>query len=619
MIYKNFIYFIVAVVLFSVAPITQNTLFSPLEDILSIMLILMIFSHLNRMRFVKLKKKFEERDGEDINIKRDIVKNIDKNSFLALIFFSLELFVFDLKPILYSLFGFSGIGTFVNISMIAVFILHLAIIWYWSFRFFGEEIGYGLNPYRYIIENIKFNLVVLIPWIGITLLSDILGLIKIEWVVRNSSSFLFQLVFLILFLLLFIFLSPSLIVRMWNCSEMEEGNLKRSILNYSRAQGIEFKKILYWNSFGGDLITAAVIGFFKRFRYLLITPGLKNILNDDEMIAVISHETGHVKKRHLFYYLLFFIGFIIIGSGMITLVELAVLNFQFGFNMFFNLSNNSGTGFFNFFIASVYIIFFIVYFRYIFAYFMRNFEREADLFCFESDVDPGLLISAFQKIRFLAGNEKRGSNWHHFTIGERVDFLTECMKDKRIIRKHGSKVKKSIISYLFILLIFTFFSLSPSTTLSIRKFETNIIIKALEKKIDSSPADPRLYATLASLYYEQSKWKLAESNYEKSLYLNENQPEILNNLAWLLITCKDESVRSPKKGLRLALQAIRLKEAAHIFDTLSEAYLANERYEDAYKAAYNALRTAVDNIDYYKKQLDKMRGELKRSKRTIKL
>jgi len=71
-----------------------------------------------------------------------------------------------------------------------------------------------------------------------------------------------------------------------------------------------------WNALNGGLVTAGVLGLVTRFRYLLITPELIKLLDKDELMGVVSHEIGHVKKHHLRYYLVFFLGFILIGLSV---------------------------------------------------------------------------------------------------------------------------------------------------------------------------------------------------------------------------------------------------------------------------------------------------------------
>lgn len=103
------------------------------------------------------------------------------------------------------------------------------------------------------------------------------------------------------------------------------------------------------------------------------------------------------------------------------------------------------------------------------------------------------------------------------------------------------------------------------------------------------------------------EWEKAKKAYEYAIGLNYNQPETLNNLAWLLLTSEDESLRDPKRALKLAKDSVELREAAHTIDTLSEAYYQNHMYPEALNAAKRALELAAENRSYFKKQYKKMK------------
>ena len=61
------------------------------------------------------------------------------------------------------------------------------------------------------------------------------------------------------------------------------------------------------------MITAGVMGLVSRFRYIMVTEALLEMLTPDEIDQVIAHEIGHIKHHHLVLYLLFFIGFMLIS------------------------------------------------------------------------------------------------------------------------------------------------------------------------------------------------------------------------------------------------------------------------------------------------------------------
>jgi tetratricopeptide (TPR) repeat protein len=98
---------------------------------------------------------------------------------------------------------------------------------------------------------------------------------------------------------------------------------------------------------------------------------------------------------------------------------------------------------------------------------------------------------------------------------------------------------------------------------------------------------------------------LFKEAYEKSIGLDPNNPEALNNLAWLYVTCPNEDVCNPFRGLQLAEKAVQLSETAHIFDTLAESYFVNSMYQKAIVAGTRALELVKGDRSYYEKQLEK--------------
>ena len=618
MIYKNFLYFIIAVAIFVTAPGTPNDVFPVFQDILIIPILIFLFSLHIRNSFLRLKKKYREKDMHPGVFRSGYLRITNLSMIKAIIIFTLEIYIFDLKVIVMSVFRFGGITFAGDIIVLAIFILHFAIVWYWGYKTVGKIVYLSESAGKFISDNIKFNLAIVIPWLILTLGTDILKLLNIAWITENSGSPLFQLVFFALFLLIFLIIGPLLIIKLWDCKPLREGELRNKILEFTEKEGISFKEILSWNSLSKSLMTAGVLGYFPFFRYLLITPELMNILSTEEIIAVVSHETGHVKRKHILYYLLLFVGFAVISSGLMNIISLIILSSPIGINFLTGQSGILGVSPFHFLAGTFSILLFVLYFRFIFGYFMRNFEREADIYCFDSGVDPDHLISSFEK---LGGGikEKKGSNWHHFSIGERIGFLEKCINDQSEIALHRKKVRRSVLGYITILITILVLTMNPLIRTFNEGMERKVVILALERGIESAPDDHRLYSAAAALYHEKGNWEKAKNYYEKSLTLKYEQPETLNNLAWLLITCEDESFRERRRGLRLAKDAAAFKAEAHIYDTLAEAFLINEKYEEAVEASETALKLSGGDTEYFEDQLKKMRKYLSISGSTYRL
>jgi len=87
-----------------------------------------------------------------------------------------------------------------------------------------------------------------------------------------------------------------------------------------------------------------------------------------------------------------------------------------------------------------------------------------------------------------------------------------------------------------------------------------------------------------------------------------------NNIAWLLATSPDVSVKDGRRALDLAQQALMTAPRDyHVWSTLAEAHFVCGEYEKALKAAEQALSLAIEkrapsaDLNFYRKQVQKCR------------
>lgn len=97
-----------------------------------------------------------------------------------------------------------------------------------------------------------------------------------------------------------IVLAPALIRRVWDTLPMptETGDVGARLLALARACGVKVSRVLLWRT-GGTLANGAVLGVVPRWRYVLLTDALLDHLSDAQLDAVMAHELGHVKHKHL--------------------------------------------------------------------------------------------------------------------------------------------------------------------------------------------------------------------------------------------------------------------------------------------------------------------------------
>ena len=110
---------------------------------------------------------------------------------------------------------------------------------------------------------------------------------------------------------------------------------------------------------------------------------------------------------------------------------------------------------------------------------------------------------------------------------------------------------------------------------------------------------------LGDFYHSRKNYPEAVTAYENALELQPGSANILNNLAWLLVTCENQDLRNPVRALDYARRAAGIEKAPHILDTLAESYYANGNIIPAIETEKKALEMMPANRTYYEKQLEK--------------
>jgi tetratricopeptide (TPR) repeat protein len=210
------------------------------------------------------------------------------------------------------------------------------------------------------------------------------------------------------------------------------------------------------------------------------------------------------------------------------------------------------------------------------------------------------------KLGVRLGDDGKKSNWHHFNLSQRIDYIKKAMANPGTVSLHNRKVKRWIGVFAVLLILFSVVSYKGQPNL---KRWAAII----EHQLESTPDDHRLYSALGEIYYQLEEWRNAKKAYEYAVGLNYQQPETLNNLAWLLLTSGDESLRDPKRALKLAGDSVEMKESAHSLDTLAEAYYQNHMYPEALNASKRAMELGAEDGRYLKKQYEKMKEALQKN------
>ncbi|NJE11839.1 M48 family metalloprotease [Thermococcus sp. LS2] len=277
-----------------------------------------------------------------------------------------------------------------------------------------ETVKIGVNITEERIENPKKEVLKALALI----LGPIFGFAFI-WVLlilylpsSLTSKWWFNLTMYALLVLIFFAVFPLILIRIGPRSDLDP-DLKAELVKFCEEQGIMVRDILVKGKPGQRLANAMVTGIIPRYRYVVLTRGLVENFEEDEIKAVLAHEIGHIKGKHLWINATLTIGWFVFWIGVVYALH------KFGIKLF-----SSPWVFFG--------VFFFAYFTYLFIIeakiALRN-EFKADEFAAKV-VGKEATIRALEKLAELNLTPKRTGKWFNFlsfhpSIEERIKHLEE--------------------------------------------------------------------------------------------------------------------------------------------------------------------------------------------------
>ncbi len=603
--FGSLIYFIIIILVYDITEPSGTRYFTFPETVALFFLMFIVFVCLTLVQFKRLERMILK--GESLSdLDRRFNAVLTRQSAMAVLIFTADIHWLNLTSYFVDLPFFSIIPTLYLPLFLGLAVFYIATVWACAHDSYQKLYASDFSRRSYIMSNLSFALPILILWMLLFGIADIIEALPFESVNSFFSSAKGQFLYLLFSLFAIIIAGPDLLRIFWRCKPLEPGHNRMRIENLCKKTGVGYSNIVYWPIFGGKMITAGVMGLLKKFRYFLVTDALFYHLQPEEIDSVIAHEIGHVKKKHLLFYLLIFMGNMVLAVGIFALLIFIIINTESGFRFLSSVSAGQGVILPQFVVTVI----FLICLRYIFGYFMRNFERQADSYVYTIFESAAPLISTFEKIVMTSGQPPDKPNWHHFSITERIEFLKKCETDKTHITRHDRKIKKSIAIF------FVGVALMGSVVYNLYFGEIGVMIgnrffeKIILKEIEDKPGKANLYNMLGDIYLSRENYEKTISVYEKAISLDPNNAHALNNLAWLFATCENKELRNSKRAVMLAQRAADQMEAPHILDTLAESYYADGQYREAVSVGKRALNLVKNNRSYYKSQLEKFEKKI---------
>ncbi len=531
---------------------------------------------------------------------------LDRLQWASLIPLIIDFYLLDIKTYLVFLPGVSLFPTLIEIVGISLYILYFILLLtsYWWVLY---RKGLSESPLR---EDLEFRVRLILPFLVLYLIlavsGDLLGAIpsnEFQELLKKPFGELASSVFCLILILVFM---PPMVRMMWGCVPFPKGPLRNLIEDFLKRTDVSCKEILIWPMSGGRSCTAAVLGLVPGFRYILFTPCLVKHLLPQEIEAVLSHEVAHLRHRHLLWYIFFLGTFAVIAYRLLDPIGTWLISRRLFLEILTQLQHWP-SALISFLAILPMGILIVLYFRFLMGYFMRNFERQADLSVFESQGHPWNLINALEKVAILAGDIRNQPNWHHFSIAERVNFLDEVAR-RPIVRDEYEK--KLLLNKGLFIGIASLLIIIPSL-MPIQSWEdsanNNLTQLYIEQLTSNGEQRPELYVIMGQIFAQKKEYAKAVKAYKQALDLAPENPDILNNIAWIYATADDPEFQKPKEALMFASMAANLKPAGYILDTLAESFFINGYVEKAIATEEEALKKDPSKANYYRAQLHRFK------------
>jgi len=605
--FSNVLYFILVLFILSISQ-HRGAPEDPLAYTMSMLVITWgIFAAYCRWGFQRLLRRLAEPLERTASSAEQYHSLVFRLSVLAIFLFALDVHLFQLKTWLQMIPGIRSFSVLQGLLAVAVFIFYQVTIWTFAFPAYRRLFPAAMSRRSFIVSNVKLNVPVLFPWATLSLIYDLIFLSP--W--RSLQSFMNrpegEMLFFSFFLFILMIFMPALIRTWWSCKPFPPSEKEAALRAFLEERNFKVRDLLRWPLFEGRIMTAGIMGMVPRFRYILITEALMELLSIEELKAVVAHEMGHARYRHFLFYFVFIIGFLVMVTG--------VWDFSFAFFstqpwVFRIIREGSALDltFFHLLVALPILVSMILYIRVLFGFFMRHFERQADLYSALTMGRPTETISSLEKIAVMSGKIRDLPSWHHFSIRQRVDCLLKFLRDPGLLRKQNRFIGFCFSLYLVGMIGLGYFlSFSPLRERLFSEWEEQAVFERLEK----NPKDVVLLQKLAMVYHKKGDLRQTIALYERVLRLDENQAVALNNLAWILVTAGEVELRDKKRALALARRAVALERSPVFLDTLAEALYANGLVHEAVETIREAISAARDNREYYERQLLRFTGEIK--------
>ena len=604
--FGQFLYVIIALLLFTLQQPGKDASFGPVPTVLLSLGLFLIFFLCSYLALRPMRDEDRWQNTPQAVLSLYYHRTLARLNLAAIVNVALFIYVLNVKYYLQQIPGMEQSSTLEGVTGLCLYLLHASTIWVLTHSIHRRLHHSQTKLAPYVMGHLSFIAAILLPWLLISIILDLLQWMPVPEFLRTDPG---ELVLLGAIMLLFMLFGPGLVVRLWGCRPLPDTPLRKEIEQFCRDFRFRVGDFKLWPLFGGEALTAAIIGILPRWRYILITRNLLTLLNAEELKAVVAHEMGHVRRYHLLLYVSFFLCYSALAYYLNDILLLLLLRQP----AVLKLAMDPDTISLNLF-SIVYslpaLLLLVIYFRFIFGYFMRNCERQADVYAMQQVGHPYTLISSLEKIAICSGATQEVPSWHHYSIGQRIRFLQQASQDATAVARHNRRLYRAVAIFFTSVAILIASSLYLKETKPFRNWQSELQLDIVENRLREYPGQMEYYAAYGGILLEMGRYADAEAALRDALRLAPENAWIINNLAWLYAT-SPPPYSNPAEAVQLARNAADLNPDPQILDTLAEAYFADGQTQLALETIQRAIEGQPRDLGYFLRQLQKFQTALK--------
>ena len=256
-----------------------------------------------------------------------------------------------------------------------------------------KKFGFSNMTFKMWIQDQIKNIFVSAILMSI-LLACIIGIL----VLFPNTWWIFVTCILLIFSIISIVIYPVIIAPMFNkFTPLEDGELKERISKLITELGFKSSGIFVMDASKRSGHSNAYFGGFGKTKRIVLYDTLINQLTTDELEAVLGHELGHYKLKHVTKRLFFLIPTILLMMFLLFLIAQSQ-NLYLGFGFYVTPTNISSMQFIGLFLATFVINALQELLSPILNYNSRKDEYAADKFSAKLTKNPDALISGLIKL-----------------------------------------------------------------------------------------------------------------------------------------------------------------------------------------------------------------------------